>query len=795
MRTPYTVEVIIQVQNIFFKIFLITNYLSMNNPITRNYLHYLKTWRNNTFRVDIHLIAWCNFRCVMCDNWKKKVELNFSFEDLKKYIVILRKIYACNYVRFHGQEPSLYMQLEELVLFTKKMGMKVAIKTNWWLINDSRLIKIIGNWLDELYLSIDWPTADIHDQIRWFSGSFQKNIHLIEKSRKLNPELKIYINSVVMKSNHTVLAEMVDFWKKYGLDRVSFVFLNDKNRKDIDHLNLDRVEFSDFFRKQVIDIYQRSYNLGISVDFSPFLSGLTTKSPDFIVGELQNNFTKYIPEIEAFYNGDYGKYFYDRYGCFGPIDHASINYNGDMYGCCVVERDSANSVWNILQDNLLELWKSERYKEYRENSNESCWYSRKCASNFYTRKNLFKDIYLNDAIYPKDSPRSYYRYLLELQNETEEVKDVIKLKKLRQILLYFYENLDFYRDLLLVQGITLQDIKWISNLGFIKRLPILDKKILSERAEDIQKLSEGRGVVHWKTSGSSWKRLDFYYPLDFKRFVKQIAIFSDEFGFTFDDYYFYLTPINCNQMRLNDIDEPEYVKKVYIPTTTKYDFSEKYFLKVQSVFQENKNVLYLHTDSKYLLYIIFWFEKYNLPLPSLYWISLTYSYTNRSLREFIEGKFGCVVSDNYWCSEVWPISIEKNGEKKVFWDSILLEEVDNKFIITDLDNDVFPFIRYSNEDIWLYDWNTIEIQGKDSQILHWRTLKEIDEFFYRNFPTILLYQFSDTEMTYYSLNPINVDILAKELFTFTWIEYDIKSLISSFSNFLNIWDCGKFGIV
>ena len=66
----------------------------------------------------------------MCDNWKKKVELNFSFEDLKKYIVILRKIYACNYVRFHGQEPSLYMQLEELVLFTKKMGMKVAIKTN-----------------------------------------------------------------------------------------------------------------------------------------------------------------------------------------------------------------------------------------------------------------------------------------------------------------------------------------------------------------------------------------------------------------------------------------------------------------------------------------------------------------------------------------------------------------------------------------------------------------------------------------------------------------------------------------
>jgi molybdenum cofactor biosynthesis enzyme MoaA len=57
----------------------------------------------------------------MCDNWKKEVEMNFTFDELKRNLVILKKVYNCNYVRFHGQEPTMYSKLEDLILFSKKI--------------------------------------------------------------------------------------------------------------------------------------------------------------------------------------------------------------------------------------------------------------------------------------------------------------------------------------------------------------------------------------------------------------------------------------------------------------------------------------------------------------------------------------------------------------------------------------------------------------------------------------------------------------------------------------------------
>jgi hypothetical protein len=57
----------------------------------------------------------------MCDNWKREIEMDFKYEDLIKYILILKKEYNCNYVRFHGQEPTMYSKLEDLIFFSKKI--------------------------------------------------------------------------------------------------------------------------------------------------------------------------------------------------------------------------------------------------------------------------------------------------------------------------------------------------------------------------------------------------------------------------------------------------------------------------------------------------------------------------------------------------------------------------------------------------------------------------------------------------------------------------------------------------
>lgn len=762
----------------------------MKNPLVNNYIHYLQNGKNILFRVDIHIIGGCNFRCVMCDNWQKKTEMIFDHKDILKLILSLKQHYQCNYIRFHGQEPSLYPKLEELILFAKKLGIKVAIKTNGWLITDKRLLRMVQWGLDELYLSIDWPNPRIHDAIRWIPGSFVKNQDLIIKGKFLNPNLKIYINSVVMKSNFAHLVEMMDFGKHHNLDRVSFVFLNDKNRKDIADINLSKEEFLDFFQSEVIAIYRKSETYGIPVDFSPFLSNLVWRTPSYIIKELEENFDSYIPEILDFYQWEYGKHFYDSYGCSWPIDHASINFNGDMFGCCVVERDSEYSVGNILDTDVTKLWGSEKYEQYRNSSDSTCSYAHKCASNFYSRKSLFKDIYLNDTLYPKTTPVHYYRYLRELHMEPREIQDTIKVKKFRSILLYFYHNLKFYRDLLENLWIYEADIANITSLDFIKRLPILTKKILQDNYQEIEALSIWHEKLRWNTSGSSGNSLKFFYPLDFKRYIRQIAIFSHEFSFTYQDSYFYLTPINCNQMMVNDIDEPEYVRKIYVPPALKYDFDKKYFQDIHRIFSENTNTRYLHADAKHLLYLILGFQKYDLNLPVLDGISLSYTYTNARLRDFIATSFWCKVADNYGCSEVGPIAIDTIRKRELFWDNLYIESLEGYTHISDFDNPFFPFLRYQNGDIGTTEQNSMNILGKNDQVLSGKNMKEIDEFFNENFPEIITYQFLEKEFLYISSSPIQEDILVEKLQIFLSSHFTIRRVGDI--DFFILGHCSKF---
>jgi DNA phosphorothioation-dependent restriction protein DptG len=80
------------------------------------------------------------------------------------------------------------------------------------------------------------------------------------------------------------------------------VFLNDKNRKDIESLNLTRSEFFYFFKEKVLSIYKKSSKFNIPVDFSPFLSDLVSKDNEFIINNLENGFLTFEHEIENFFN-------------------------------------------------------------------------------------------------------------------------------------------------------------------------------------------------------------------------------------------------------------------------------------------------------------------------------------------------------------------------------------------------------------------------------------------------------------------------------------------------------------
>ena len=101
------------------------------------------------FRADLHLIAGCNSQCIMCDNWKNKVESNFSTENAIKLLDQLKN-FGVTYIRFHGQEPTLRRDLPLLIKGAKKRGFRVAVKTNALLLNKKMMNEIV-HLLDDIY--------------------------------------------------------------------------------------------------------------------------------------------------------------------------------------------------------------------------------------------------------------------------------------------------------------------------------------------------------------------------------------------------------------------------------------------------------------------------------------------------------------------------------------------------------------------------------------------------------------------------------------------------------------------
>ena len=80
-----------------------------------------------------------------------------------------------------------------------------------------------------------------------------------------------------------------------------------------------------------------------------------------------------------------------------------------------------------------------------------------------------------------------------------------------------------------------------------------------------------------------------------------------------------------------------------------------------------------------------------------------------SNKKYLERVFGCRVFDNYGCSEIGPIANScERGNKHIFEDSVIVESIEDKdmklggkgrIIVTNLENEVMPLIRYDVGDI------------------------------------------------------------------------------------------------
>ncbi|CAA6799934.1 MAG: Unknown protein [uncultured Sulfurovum sp.] len=160
--------------------------------------------------IHLHPTNLCNLNCLHCyssSSPKKKDEVKIEFIN-----EILKNLQEDGYeiLSISGGEPLVYPKINELINFSKKIGLKVNLITNGMLLN--RVIDISSK-VSMFAISID-GSEENHDVMRNKTGAFIK----LEENIRILSSLKISFGLAfcVTKKNIKDLMYVYDFATKYN---------------------------------------------------------------------------------------------------------------------------------------------------------------------------------------------------------------------------------------------------------------------------------------------------------------------------------------------------------------------------------------------------------------------------------------------------------------------------------------------------------------------------------------------------------------------------------------------------
>ncbi|MCK4882634.1 MAG: SPASM domain-containing protein, partial [Candidatus Omnitrophica bacterium] len=599
--------------------------------------------------------------------------------------------------------PTLRKDLFSVMKEAKDRGFRVGLKTNALIFSGKKKNEMLDGIVDDLYLSIDSPIDDVHNALRGRKVSFVRNRNLASEFAKINPQGHIFLNAVVTKLNYRDLSGLLDLASSWKADRVSFVHLNTKNKKDIARMRLSKRELKEFYFKVWPEILRESLKFNIPVDVDPYFCSLLNLPLDLQIKKLTEAPGEFEEEIINFSNGLYGKEFYSRNVCYGVLDHVTVDWEGNVFPCCAMPRAPELAIGNLLEDDYSTIWNSEKYTRYRESIlRGECRFKEECSRSFQ------RTAAFNDYLKKEGSPT--YKELECLQNQYRGNPHTNQYN-LSRMVYYSLSQSEVYREKF--KGLTGPRGKLnVDGLPFIRRSELKDVFPCKEIVPNY--FDEDYGVFRTSSCGSE----AFLYarPLKSDIFDRMSASFIQTGKWGIGQPWLKLTSLNCleTQYPLKSFSTFEgrnghNANVIVIPSSDNFlDEPVSKIKKAYDLIKDSKAPL-IHANPTHLKMLLYRFRQEKMTLKGHYAVHSTYETLLPSTRNLIERYLDCKVFNQYGCSEVGPISFNcRLGNNHIFNDTVHVDVVPahdlnrtevGRVIVTHLKNHVMPFIRYFNGDL------------------------------------------------------------------------------------------------
>lgn len=295
------------------------------------YLNYIQKFRLKTrsfpFWIQIEPTNFCNLKCRMCiqstDSISKKGFL--SFKDFK---TIVDKLPFTVGMMLQGfGEPFLNKELIKMIRYASRKGFIVETTSNGLLINEKLSKELVRSGLDIITFSLDGASKETYEYIR-VGSDFDKVVNnikrLVEIRNEVGSNLKIHINSIVMKYNFYELPNLIKLTSELNVDRLFLGFM------------LTHSDFPEHFNKEQ-KILENNPNLKKYLKKS--LEEAKSKN-------LKVDINTHLQDLK----------------CDFPWLKIYINYDGTVTPCCTI----INKVMgNIIEDDIDKIWNNKEYIKFR----------------------------------------------------------------------------------------------------------------------------------------------------------------------------------------------------------------------------------------------------------------------------------------------------------------------------------------------------------------------------------------------------------------------------------------------
>jgi radical SAM protein with 4Fe4S-binding SPASM domain len=323
--------------------------------------------------VKLKVFYGCNLKCEMCNHWRDTREPPVSSDRFNEVLHELADL-GTKKIHISGGEPMLRSQVPEMVEQASSLGIKVTMTTNGTLIDKAKAKRLVEGGLRGVNISIDSPIRKMHEKIRGVEGCFKataKAVALFHRY-KHKGKLTIRINTVVSRTNYQTLETLPDLAHELGADGINLIPVDDHCGEILSMRKKDIALFNTAIAPKIAE---RALALGLIVsDEEAFPFGRTAS--EVRLGRL----------------GRYAFGYYDQQPCYAPWTHSLIDFNGNVYVCCMT-RERIPALGNIRDQSFQDIWEGAAYRLIRLRMHPPALAAcRRCDDFIEQNKNIWETI-------------------------------------------------------------------------------------------------------------------------------------------------------------------------------------------------------------------------------------------------------------------------------------------------------------------------------------------------------------------------------------------------------------------